>query len=99
MPHQGRTQQSAMPRPRRLCESVVSSPAPGLGVAAQSSLQPVRNRRTRRALIAASISCRAILSRPAGRLIMEEPRIRAATADDVSAITEIVDQAYRHYIA
>jgi ribosomal protein S18 acetylase RimI-like enzyme len=30
---------------------------------------------------------------------MEEPRIRAATADDVSAITEIVEQAYRHYIA
>jgi ribosomal protein S18 acetylase RimI-like enzyme len=30
---------------------------------------------------------------------MDEPRIRAATADDVSAITEIVDQAYRHYIA
>ena len=30
---------------------------------------------------------------------MEEPRIRAATADDVSAITQIVDQAYRHYIA
>jgi ribosomal protein S18 acetylase RimI-like enzyme len=32
-------------------------------------------------------------------LIMEEPRIRAATADDVSAITQIVGQAYRHYIA
>ena len=32
-------------------------------------------------------------------MIMEEPRIRAATADDVSAITQIVDQAYRHYIA
>jgi GNAT superfamily N-acetyltransferase len=30
---------------------------------------------------------------------MEEPRIRAATADDVSAIVQIVDQAYRHYIA
>src|ERR1700736_3681339 len=30
---------------------------------------------------------------------MDEPRIRAATAADVSAITEIVDQAYRHYIA
>jgi ribosomal protein S18 acetylase RimI-like enzyme len=30
---------------------------------------------------------------------MEEPRIRAATADDVSAITQIVGQAYRHYIA
>jgi ribosomal protein S18 acetylase RimI-like enzyme len=30
---------------------------------------------------------------------MAEPRIRAATADDVSAITQIVDQAYRHYIA
>jgi ribosomal protein S18 acetylase RimI-like enzyme len=29
---------------------------------------------------------------------MEEPRIRAATADDVSAITQIVGQAYRHYI-
>jgi hypothetical protein len=27
---------------------------------------------------------------------MNEPRIRAATADDVSPITEIVDQAYRH---
>jgi ribosomal protein S18 acetylase RimI-like enzyme len=33
------------------------------------------------------------------RLIMDEPRIRAATADDVSAITQIVDQAYRPYIA
>jgi GNAT superfamily N-acetyltransferase len=30
---------------------------------------------------------------------MNEPCIRAATADDVSAITEIVDQAYRHYTA
>src|SRR5712691_3461833 len=30
---------------------------------------------------------------------MDEPRIRAATAADVSAITEIVDHAYRHYIA
>lgn len=30
---------------------------------------------------------------------MNEPRIRAAMAEDVSAITEIVDQAYRHYIA
>ena len=29
---------------------------------------------------------------------MDEPRIRAATAADVSAITEIVDQAYRHYV-
>jgi GNAT superfamily N-acetyltransferase len=32
-------------------------------------------------------------------LIVGEPRIRAATADDVSAITQIVDQAYRYYIA
>src|SRR5467141_3924644 len=30
---------------------------------------------------------------------MDEPRIRAATAADVPAIAEIVDQAYRHYIA
>ena len=30
---------------------------------------------------------------------MVEPRIRAATAGDVPAITEVVDQAYRHYIA
>ena len=30
---------------------------------------------------------------------MDEPRIRAAAADDVSAITEIVDRAYRHHIA
>jgi len=30
---------------------------------------------------------------------MDEPRIRAATAADVSAIVQIVDQAYRHYIA
>ena len=30
---------------------------------------------------------------------MEEPRIRAATGTDVFSITEIVDQAYRHYIA
>src|SRR5512132_3933206 len=35
----------------------------------------------------------------AGRSIVNEPRIRAATAADVSAITEIVEQAYRHYIA
>jgi ribosomal protein S18 acetylase RimI-like enzyme len=30
---------------------------------------------------------------------MDEPRIRAATAADVPAVTEIVDEAYRHYIA
>jgi ribosomal protein S18 acetylase RimI-like enzyme len=30
---------------------------------------------------------------------MDEARIRAATAADVPAVTEIVDQAYRHYIA
>jgi ribosomal protein S18 acetylase RimI-like enzyme len=30
---------------------------------------------------------------------MDEDRIRAATAADVPAIAEIVDQAYRHYIA
>jgi N-acetylglutamate synthase-like GNAT family acetyltransferase len=30
---------------------------------------------------------------------MKEPRIRAATADDVSAITQIVGPAYQHYIA
>jgi ribosomal protein S18 acetylase RimI-like enzyme len=30
---------------------------------------------------------------------MDELRIRAAAANDVSAITEIVDRAYRHYIA
>jgi len=29
---------------------------------------------------------------------MDEPRIRAATAADVPAIANIVDQAYRHYI-
>ena len=29
-------------------------------------------------------------------MIMNEPRIRAATAADVSGITEIVVQAYRH---
>jgi len=39
------------------------------------------------------------LEQLAGRLIMEEPRIRAATAADVPAITEIVDHAYRHYMA
>ena len=32
-------------------------------------------------------------------MIMDEPRIRAATAADVPAIAEIVDHAYRHYIA
>src|SRR5882757_9989660 len=32
-------------------------------------------------------------------LIMDRPRIRAATAADVPAITEIVDHAYRHYVA
>ena len=31
--------------------------------------------------------------------MMNEPRIRPAIAADVSAIAEIVDQAYRHYIA
>jgi ribosomal protein S18 acetylase RimI-like enzyme len=30
---------------------------------------------------------------------MNEPRIRPATAADTPAIAEIVDQAYRHYIA
>jgi ribosomal protein S18 acetylase RimI-like enzyme len=30
---------------------------------------------------------------------MEEPRIRAATADDVPAIADVADQAYGHYIA
>ena len=30
---------------------------------------------------------------------MDEPRIRAANAADVPVIAEIVDQAYRHYIA
>ena len=32
-------------------------------------------------------------------MILEEPRIRAATAADVPAIADIVEQAYRHYIA
>jgi GNAT superfamily N-acetyltransferase len=32
-------------------------------------------------------------------LTMDEPRIRAATAADVPAIAEVVDHAYRHYIA
>ena len=31
-------------------------------------------------------------------MIMDEPRIRAATAVDVPAIADIVDQAYRYYI-
>jgi ribosomal protein S18 acetylase RimI-like enzyme len=31
--------------------------------------------------------------------MMNEPRIRPATAADTPAIKEIVDQAYRHYIA
>jgi len=30
---------------------------------------------------------------------MDEPRIRAATAADVRAIDDIVEQAYRHYVA
>src|SRR5437763_8192478 len=30
---------------------------------------------------------------------MNEPRIRPATADDVPAVAEIVERAYRHYIA
>lgn len=29
---------------------------------------------------------------------MDKPRIRAATATDLPAITDIVDEAYRHYI-
>src|ERR1700730_863060 len=32
------------------------------------------------------------------RRTMEEPQIRAATAADVPAIVEIVNQAYRHYV-
>jgi ribosomal protein S18 acetylase RimI-like enzyme len=32
-------------------------------------------------------------------VIIDEPRIRAATTADVPAISDIVDQAYRHYIA
>src|SRR5207253_11008717 len=32
-------------------------------------------------------------------LIMDKPRIRAATAADVPAIADIVDHAYQHYIA
>ena len=32
-------------------------------------------------------------------MILDEPRIRAATAADVPAIADIVEQAYRHYIA
>jgi ribosomal protein S18 acetylase RimI-like enzyme len=32
-------------------------------------------------------------------LIVDEARIRGATAADVPAIAEIVDQAYRHYIS
>ena len=31
--------------------------------------------------------------------MIDELRIRAATAADVPAIADIVDQAYRHYIA
>jgi N-acetylglutamate synthase-like GNAT family acetyltransferase len=30
---------------------------------------------------------------------MEEPQIRVATTADIPAVAEIVDQAYRHYIA
>ena len=30
---------------------------------------------------------------------MDKPRIRGATAADLPAVTDIVDQAYRHYIA
>ena len=33
------------------------------------------------------------------KVIIDEPRIRAATTADVPAISDIVDQAYRHYIA
>ena len=32
-------------------------------------------------------------------MIMDEDRIRVATAADIPAITNIVDQAYRHYIS
>src|SRR5271156_1511913 len=32
-------------------------------------------------------------------MMIDEPRIRAAATADVPAIAEIVDQAYRHYIA
>ena len=32
-------------------------------------------------------------------MIIDEARIRAATAADIPAITNIVDQAYRHYIS
>jgi len=33
------------------------------------------------------------------KLVIDEPRIRAATSADVPAIANIVEQAYRHYIA
>ena len=33
-----------------------------------------------------------------GEFTMDKPRIRAATAADLRAITDIVDEAYRHYI-
>src|SRR5215472_18584460 len=33
------------------------------------------------------------------KLVIDEPRIRAATSADVPAIADIVEQAYRHYIA
>ena len=32
------------------------------------------------------------------RMVMDEPRIRAATAADAPAIADLVDQAYRHYL-
>ena len=34
-----------------------------------------------------------------GEFTVDKPRIRAATAADLRAITDIVDEAYRHYIA
>jgi len=33
-----------------------------------------------------------------GEFTVDKPRIRAATASDLPAITDIVDEAYRHYI-
>src|SRR5271166_6236034 len=38
------------------------------------------------------------VKQPWESLTMNKPRIRAATAADLPAITDIVDEAYRHYI-
>src|ERR1700730_6936527 len=77
------------------CASVRSSSAPPSPPSGRSGdclgwMRSPPSRRSRRA--------KQLTSRNRGTT-MEEPQIRVATAADVPAIEEIVNQAYRHYVA